>query len=332
MSTKRYALEPGGPERLEISMDLLYNLKIRLDGKEAGQIPDPESRTGGEVRLPDGSFLKVRVVTGLGTKLVVQRNGTPLPGSDVGQIGATKASLIQRLEKQGDAEGLLLILTDRTNTLPERKLAVRALGSMGKPIGIDSLDTIIHDDREETDFRVETALALRKLGYPQAVQPFIDALKVADDQNRNSAAKILMDVGGPQAKEALETYYYPHLSKSQRILSDPVARHIFWGILLVSPLLLLGSQPFLNDLVKSTNNILSGIVVLGSIGGFYLGLNMLWSVFFGDSISFLTPLFVLFKASKCKNCGHTMGGSEYRHDLRHGYAICPNCKSEVIIE
>ena len=238
MTTKRYALEPGGPERLEIISDFEYNLKIRLDGKEVGQIPRSESQRGGEVRLPDGSFLKVRVVFGLGTPLVVQRNGKPLPGSVEGQIlTSTKNGLIQRLKEQGDAEGLLLILTDRTNTLPERQSAVRILGSIGKPIRIDSLDAIIHDDQEKTDFRVETALTLRKLGYPQAAQPFIDALKVADEKNRNSAAKILMRVGGPQAKEALETYYYPHLSKSQKILSDPVMHQIFWGILLVSALL-----------------------------------------------------------------------------------------------
>jgi lysylphosphatidylglycerol synthetase-like protein (DUF2156 family) len=84
MPRQTYALDPNGPERLEISGGLFWrNTTIRLDGNIIGIIPGQEELAAGqEFHLPDGSALKVqRVITLLTTELQVLRNGQLLPNS-----------------------------------------------------------------------------------------------------------------------------------------------------------------------------------------------------------------------------------------------------------
>ncbi len=80
----KYALEEGGPERLEIAWKGMFtNCTIQLDGIEVGVIPDQKAlKKGQELSLPDGSTLKVQLVQRLtGTELQLLRNDYPLPGS-----------------------------------------------------------------------------------------------------------------------------------------------------------------------------------------------------------------------------------------------------------
>ena len=84
MAKQTYALEPGGPKRLEISWK--YGFKdttITFDGAPVGVINDQKSlRAGQEFSLTDGSKIKVMLVSNLaGTEVQVMRNGLPLPGS-----------------------------------------------------------------------------------------------------------------------------------------------------------------------------------------------------------------------------------------------------------
>lgn len=86
MPQRTYALEKDGPKRLEISWKGLWkNLTIRLDGNTVGTIPgQKELSAGQEFHLPDGSTLKVQLVTVKkfsAAELQVLRNGQPLPGS-----------------------------------------------------------------------------------------------------------------------------------------------------------------------------------------------------------------------------------------------------------
>jgi hypothetical protein len=85
MPKRDFALEPGGLKRLEIEWKAFWkNITIRLDGSPVGTIANQkELASGREFDLPDGSKIKVQLVSGLyGAELRVLRNGQPLPGSD----------------------------------------------------------------------------------------------------------------------------------------------------------------------------------------------------------------------------------------------------------
>lgn len=84
MPKKSYALEPGGPKRLEVSWKGFFkNTTITLDGIVLGVVSDHMAlRTPQEFKLIDGSLLKVQLVQNLsGAELQVSHNGAPLPGS-----------------------------------------------------------------------------------------------------------------------------------------------------------------------------------------------------------------------------------------------------------
>jgi hypothetical protein len=84
MPKQSYALEPGGPKRLQVSWKSFFkDTVITLDGVVVGSIPDqPTLREGQDFRLMDGSIIKVQLISNLsGTEMRVLRNGVPLPGS-----------------------------------------------------------------------------------------------------------------------------------------------------------------------------------------------------------------------------------------------------------
>ncbi len=84
MAKQSYALEAGGPRRLEVAWKGLYkDLTLTLDGAVVGTVPDQKALVQGqEFRLLDGSTLKIKLVQKLySTELQVLRNGQPLPGS-----------------------------------------------------------------------------------------------------------------------------------------------------------------------------------------------------------------------------------------------------------
>lgn len=91
MPKQSYALEPGGEKRLEMSWKRGWKeISISLDGKQIGVIPDQKAlMSGREMSLPDGSTLKVQLVSKpWDAELQLLRNGQPLPGS--GSDPATK--------------------------------------------------------------------------------------------------------------------------------------------------------------------------------------------------------------------------------------------------
>ncbi|HEY7340190.1 MAG TPA: hypothetical protein VH591_04875 [Ktedonobacterales bacterium] len=81
MPTKRYPLESGGPERLEITWSAVRfkSCTITFDGTVVATFPSGELGQEKSVRLPDGSWLTLQVPAA--TALVVKRNGALLPGS-----------------------------------------------------------------------------------------------------------------------------------------------------------------------------------------------------------------------------------------------------------
>lgn len=84
MPSKRYALEPKGEPRLEVSWKWNYkDVVVKLDGFEVGRIDTPqELKLGRTFALIDGSTLHVQLADSLHRKeLLLTRNGVPLPGS-----------------------------------------------------------------------------------------------------------------------------------------------------------------------------------------------------------------------------------------------------------
>ncbi len=84
MPKQSYALEAGGEKRLEISWKPFWkDITVTLDGNSIGTIPNQKALTSGqEFRLPDGTALKVQLVSRVtSTELQVLRNGQPPPGS-----------------------------------------------------------------------------------------------------------------------------------------------------------------------------------------------------------------------------------------------------------
>ncbi len=86
MRSKRYPLEANGPVRLEISWGRtgFSRVKITLDGEVLVRVHrnGVAGREGKSIRLSDGAILTVKFKDMLGRKLVVLRNGVPLPGSE----------------------------------------------------------------------------------------------------------------------------------------------------------------------------------------------------------------------------------------------------------
>ncbi len=84
MAKQAFALEAGGPKRLEVTWGGIYrNVTVKLDRRTLGTIADQRALAKGkDFRLPDGSKLHVQLVsTFLVSELRVLRNGEPLPGS-----------------------------------------------------------------------------------------------------------------------------------------------------------------------------------------------------------------------------------------------------------
>jgi hypothetical protein len=84
MQKLTYALEPGGPKRLEVSWKAMwkeFTVKVddRVVGRASGQ---KELREGKRFRLKDGSHLSVKLVNKLtGVELEILHDGQPLPGT-----------------------------------------------------------------------------------------------------------------------------------------------------------------------------------------------------------------------------------------------------------
>jgi hypothetical protein len=84
MAKQVYALEKGGPRRLEVSWKASWrDVTVRLDGVVIGTAAgQKELLAGPQFALPDGTRLKVQLVRRLtGAELVVTRGGQPLPDS-----------------------------------------------------------------------------------------------------------------------------------------------------------------------------------------------------------------------------------------------------------
>lgn len=92
MVTQAFALEHGGPKRLEISWSGAWNdVQLTLDGLPIGGFKrQRELEAGRTFTLPDGSQLQVQLKRkGLDTTLRLMRNGKPLPGSTDGKGGTS---------------------------------------------------------------------------------------------------------------------------------------------------------------------------------------------------------------------------------------------------
>lgn len=84
MPKQLYALEKGGPRRLEVSWKPIWkDITVRMDGEVIGTIASQrELLAGQEFRLRDGTTVKVQQVHRItGAEVEVTRGGEPLPGS-----------------------------------------------------------------------------------------------------------------------------------------------------------------------------------------------------------------------------------------------------------
>lgn len=81
MPTKRFALEPSGPIRLEVQWGatIFTPCTVRLDGYVITTFPFKELRQGKTIRLPDGSSLYLK--PGSFGGLHILRDEAPLPGA-----------------------------------------------------------------------------------------------------------------------------------------------------------------------------------------------------------------------------------------------------------
>lgn len=79
----RYALEPGGRRRLDVSLTGRWVVRLRLDDREIGAVEGRAALAEGrDFALDDGSVLRVRLVKGrLFPRLEITRDGAALPGS-----------------------------------------------------------------------------------------------------------------------------------------------------------------------------------------------------------------------------------------------------------
>ena len=85
MPSRKFKLEAGGPERIELRWSGLFsNTEVLFDGGVVGAIPDKAAiKAGQRFALPDGSELWVQLEEKFGGGgLAVLRNGAPVPGSD----------------------------------------------------------------------------------------------------------------------------------------------------------------------------------------------------------------------------------------------------------
>jgi hypothetical protein len=82
-TSRRYALERGGPERLELRWGASFReVRVLFDGAEVEVLHRKKiPRDGANVTLPDGSVLSLRLRGMLGIELY--REGGHLPGSDL---------------------------------------------------------------------------------------------------------------------------------------------------------------------------------------------------------------------------------------------------------
>lgn len=86
MPRSGYALEPGGPKRLELSWGAFFSSKkfvVTLDGNVIAEAHSFSAlKQGLSAELPDGSTLSITLKTGIAqNELEVLRDGRPLPGS-----------------------------------------------------------------------------------------------------------------------------------------------------------------------------------------------------------------------------------------------------------
>jgi hypothetical protein len=82
-TSRGYALERGGPERIELRWEASFrDVRVLFDGAEVAVLERKKiPREGAKITLPDGSVLSVRLRGVLGIELL--RNEVHLPGSDL---------------------------------------------------------------------------------------------------------------------------------------------------------------------------------------------------------------------------------------------------------
>lgn len=112
MPKQMFALEPGGPKRLEVAWNGMFkNVQVTFDGVPVGGFETKKQlQEGGNFTLPDGSQLHVQLQqAGMATELQILRNGAPLPGSasDPEQRVKTAAGMLYFIAGLNAALGLV---------------------------------------------------------------------------------------------------------------------------------------------------------------------------------------------------------------------------------
>ena len=81
MAIRRFAFEPGGPARLEISWKLGFrNIRILLDGAEILSVPFATGLgSGAAFTFGDGAVLRVKIANAFWPDIVASLDDRPLP-------------------------------------------------------------------------------------------------------------------------------------------------------------------------------------------------------------------------------------------------------------
>jgi hypothetical protein len=91
---KKFALERGGPQRLELAWSGIWKkMSVTLDGRTLGTIAtQAELKAGRDFELDEGGTLRVQLQTGLSAELQVTKDGVALPGSGSDPVERFKAA------------------------------------------------------------------------------------------------------------------------------------------------------------------------------------------------------------------------------------------------
>lgn len=83
MPKQNFKLGAADPRQVQVEWKGMWkNVAVSLDGQQLGVIPDSAALKAGQTfKLPDGSALEVKLVTGLQAGLRLTHDGAPVPGS-----------------------------------------------------------------------------------------------------------------------------------------------------------------------------------------------------------------------------------------------------------
>ena len=128
-----------------------------------------------------------------------------------------RAGLVAELERRGLVDGSVYWLTLLQNASPEEQpAAIRAAGVHPSEQVNAFLVELLVDPNSKTEIAAEAAMALGASQNVAMVEPLADALMRGEPRLSNAAIRALGQIGGPEAREALEHAARTHPDSATR--------------------------------------------------------------------------------------------------------------------